>query len=188
MVHLAESRLLVPPLVIVFVDHHLHVSESLLLPLDDFALEFRPRDRPCILIFKLLEDRWVALTDGLRESCSVPAPFELLVELNHVESDEKADKVTRVWQEEPLYVGVIRSLLLLTLLFSVVADHLVDGFEHGVDGAALLVLLTHVSNRLKSDTLKLEEYTVRKVEVLLARLHDKVDELVHLGVDALQIE
>jgi hypothetical protein len=69
-----------------------------------------------------------------------------------------------------------------------VTDHFVYVLEHRVDGLPLLLLFSHVVDCLESDTLKLEEDTVRKVKVALARLHDQVDKLLHVGIVALQVE
>lgn len=67
-------------------------------------------------------------------------------------------------------------------------NHLIDVAKDCVDGLSLLLLLLGIVQRVKRDTLKLEKDAVRKVEVRLAGLHNQVDELLHLGVIALQKE
>ena len=69
-----------------------------------------------------------------------------------------------------------------------VQNHLIDVFEDGIDGLALLLFLRDVIERLKGDTAKLEEDAMREIEVVLASLHDQVDQLLHGRVVSLQVE
>ena len=55
------------------------------------------------------------------------------------------------------------------------ADHFINVFEDGVDSLPLLLLLTHVGDRLKSHTLKLEKDAMGEVEVVFASLYDQID-------------
>ena len=92
----------------------------------------------------------------------------------------------RVWQEEPLDILALLSLRIR--LCDACAYHFVYVFEDGVDSLPLLLLLTHISDRLKGHTFQLEKDAMREVEVVFAGLYDQIDQLSHVRVVALQVE
>ena len=91
-----------------------------------------------------------------------------------------------VWQEK--LFNILALLSLRVGLRDACTDHFVNVFEDGIYSLPLLLLLPHVSDRLKGHTLQLEEDTVREVEVVLAGLNDQIDQFSHVWVIALQVE
>ena len=109
---------------------------------------------------------------------------QLYMILHQVEVYQESNQISGVRQEESLDV---LALLVLSRL-NRVQNHLIDVLKDSIDGLALLLLLRDVIERLKGDAAKLEEDAMREIEVVLAGLHDQVNQLFHGRVVSLQVE
>ena len=100
--------------------------------------------------------------------------------LNHVKIGQESNQVERVWQEKSLNVLILR-----IELHYACTNHFVNLFQDSINGLPLLLLFTHISNCLKSNTLQLKEDSMGEIKVVLAGLYDQFDELFHVWIVAL---
>jgi len=68
------------------------------------------------------------------------------------------------------------------------ADHLINVLENGVNSTPLLLFFLLISDAFKSHTFQLEKDAMGEVKVILAGLHDEIDQLLHVRVISLQVE